>query len=58
MHVAVGTEFAVGVTAGVDFAQGFDVDVSIDLGRFHALVSPHFLDVTDVSPAAVHVGGA
>jgi uncharacterized protein YijF (DUF1287 family) len=48
---------AVGVGAGVDFAQGFDVDVRVDLGGFHAGVVEHFLDVADVCPAAVHVGG-
>jgi hypothetical protein len=42
----------------VDFAQGVDVDVGIDLGGFHALVAQHFLDVADVRAAAVHVGGA
>jgi hypothetical protein len=57
MHVAFGTEFAVGVAAGVDFAQGFDVDVGVDLGGFHALVAEHFLNIADVRPAAVHVGG-
>jgi hypothetical protein len=32
-------EFAVGVATGVDFAQGFDVDVGVDLGGFEAGVA-------------------
>ena len=45
------------MAAGVDFAQGFDVDVSVNLGGFHALVAQHFLNIADVSPTAVHVRG-
>ena len=41
----------------MDFAEGVDVDVGVDLGGFHALVAEHFLDVADVCAAAVHVRG-
>ena len=51
-------ETAVGVAAAVDFAQGVDVDVGVDLGGIDALVAEHFLHVTDVGSAPVHVGGA
>ena len=46
------------VAAGVDFAEGVDVDVGVDLGGFEAGVAEHFLDVADVGSAPVHVGGA
>jgi RHS repeat-associated protein len=53
---------AVRVGAGVDFAEGVDVDVGVDLGvdlgGFEAGVAEHFLDVADVGAAPVHVGGA
>jgi hypothetical protein len=49
---------AVRVGAGVDFAQGIDVDVGVDLGGFEAGVAEHFLDVAYVGAAPVHVGGA
>ena len=39
MHVAVGAELAVGVAAGVDFAQRFDVDVGVDLRGVDAFVT-------------------
>jgi hypothetical protein len=57
VHVAAWAELAVGVAAGVDFAQGVDVDVGVDLGGVDAFVAEHFLDVADVGTAAVHVGG-
>jgi len=57
VHVAVGTEFAVGVTTGVSFPQGLDVDMGVDLSGFHAFVAEHFLHVADVGSATVHVGG-
>ena len=43
--------------AGVDFPQGVDVDVGVDLGGFHAGVAEHFLHIADVGSATVHVGG-
>ena len=46
------------VAAGVDLAQGFDVDVGVNLGGFEAGVAEHFLHIADVSTALVHVGGA
>ena len=58
VHVAVGAEMTVRVAAGVDFAQGFNVDVGVDLGGLDALVPQHFLHITDVGSAAMHVGGA
>ena len=58
VHVADGTEAAVGVAAGVDLAEFLDVDVGVNLGRFHPGVAEHFLHVADVGTAAVHVGGA
>jgi hypothetical protein len=39
IHVAVGTELAVGVAAGVDFAQRVDVDVGVDLRGVDAFVA-------------------
>jgi hypothetical protein len=42
------------VAAGVDFSQGVDVDVGVDLRGVDAFVAEHFLDVADVGPAAVH----
>jgi hypothetical protein len=36
VHVAVGAEGAVGVAAGVDFAEFLDVDMGIDLGGLMA----------------------
>jgi len=57
VHVAAASEFAVGVAAGVGFPQGLDVDVGVDLGRLHAFVAEHFLDVADVGSATMHVGG-
>ena len=46
------------MAAGVDVAEGVDVDVGVDLRGFHARVAEQFLDVADVGPAAVHVGRA
>jgi hypothetical protein len=36
VHVAVGTKTAVGMAAGVDFAEFLDVDMGIDLGGLMA----------------------
>jgi hypothetical protein len=58
VHVAVRAEAAVGVAAGVDFGERGDVDVGVNLGGFKLFVAQHFLDIPDVGPAAVHVGGA
>jgi len=46
------------VGGGVDGGERVDVDVGVDLGSLHALVAEHLLHIPDVSPAAVHVGGA
>ena len=40
----------------MDFSQGFDVDMRVDLSRFEAFVTKHFLHVADVCTASVHVG--
>jgi hypothetical protein len=58
VHVAVRAELAVGVAAGVDFTQSVDVDVGVNLGGVDAFVAEHFLNITDVGTAAMHVGGA
>jgi hypothetical protein len=50
-------QLAVRVAAGVDFAQGIDVDVGVDSRRFHAFVAEHFLHIPDVGTAAMHVRG-
>jgi hypothetical protein len=39
IHVAARADLAVGVAAGVDFAQGIDVDVGVDLGGVDPLVA-------------------
>ena len=51
-------QLPVGMASGVDFAQGIDVDMSVDLRRFHPGVTEHFLHIPDVGSASVHVGGA
>jgi hypothetical protein len=47
-----------GVAAGVNLAQGVDVDMGVNLRRFHPLVPQHFLDIANVCPPAMHVCGA
>ena len=42
----------------MNLSKGFDVDVGVNLGRFHPGVAKHFLDVADVCPTSMHVGGA
>ena len=46
-----------GVTAAVDFTQGVDVNVGVDLRGFDAFVAEHFLHIADVGTATVHIGG-
>ena len=45
------------VRTGVDLGEGFDVDVGVDLGGFQAGMAQHFLDMPDVGPVAMHIGG-
>jgi hypothetical protein len=47
-----------GVAAGVDLAQGVNVDMGVNLRGFHPLMPQHFLDIADVGPPAMHVCGA
>jgi hypothetical protein len=58
VEIVATIEAAVGMSPGVHLAQGVDVDVGVDLRGLHPLVPEHFLDVADVSAAAVHIGGA
>lgn len=46
------------MASGMHFAQGLNVDVGVNLRRFHAHVAQHFLYIPNVRPAPVHVGGA
>ncbi len=58
VDVLIGMDAPVWVAAGVDFGKGVDVDMGVNLSRFHADMTEHFLNVADVSSAAMHVGGA
>ena len=58
VEVLAFVQLPVGMAPGVDFAQGIDVDMSVDLRRFHPGVTEHFLHIPDVGSASVHVGGA
>ena len=58
VYVAVRAELTVRVAAGVDFAQCLDVDVGVNLCGLHPGMPQHFLNISDVGTAAMHVGGA
>ena len=46
------------VAAGMDFLKGVDVDMGVNLRGFHPGVAEHFLHISDIGSAAVHVGCA
>ena len=46
------------VAAGMNLSKGVDVDVGVNLRGFHPGMAEHFLDVADVCPTSMHVGGA
>ena len=43
VEVVVFVQSSVWMAAGMDFAQGVDVDVGVDLGGFHPLVTEHLM---------------
>lgn len=45
------------MTAGVDLAQGVDVDVSVDLRGLQTGMAQHFLNVADIRSSTMHVSG-
>ena len=49
---------SVGMATCMDFLQGFDTDVSVDLGGIEPCVSEHSLDMTNVRATVEHMGGA